>query len=423
MTPLIGEFELLPFQAQAAMRLQRRAVLVAPLGAGKTYIGLGILDAAFHRGAERALIVAPPRVLREVWAPAFNGRVPAVPWKALPLDRPAIAMLSNRAIMQNVPTTARSVARFGWRPQAVIIDEASMLSGGKHAAALRRYLKHADPDVCVAMTATPLHRGLMRAWGLYALVVPAPFGFASYTEYVRETHADVSPRHLTFPIYRPRPGALEIVAAAARPDTEVVTPSYSALPVTRATDRIALSADDRRRYKEAERAVRSASTGQLQQHGAKVGELRQLAQRCKPAAFARLMEGVSEPLLVWLNYRRDRAAVHDVAKRLDLPIKDVGDRGAVAAWNAGKLALLVANPAEAAHGLNLQAGGRAMLWLTLPWSLELYEQGVGRLARRGQKHTVHVRHLVAAGTVEEAVVSALIERRNVAKAWRAHLSV
>ena len=401
----------------------RRAVLVAPLGAGKTYIGLGVLAAAFHRNRDRALIVAPPRVLREVWAPMFTGRVPAVPWKALPLDQPSVALLSNRAIMQNVPTTGRSVARFGWRPQVVIIDEASMLSGGKHAAALRRFLKHADPDVIVAMTATPLHRGLMRAWGLYALVDPAPFGFKSYTEFVQETHVDVSPRHLAFPIHRPRPGALEIIAAAARDQTVVVEPTYEALPVTRATDWVTLSADDRRRYREAEKLVRQSSTGRMLDHGAKVNELRQLAQGSKPVAFAQLLGTIAEPLLVWLHYRRDRAEVHEVARAMGLSIKNVGDRGAVRDWNLGKLSLLVANPAEAAHGLNLQAGGRAMLWYTPPWSLELYEQGIGRLARRGQKSTVHVRHLVAKDTVEEAVMAALVERRDVADAWRNHLNV
>ena len=61
-----------------------------------------------------------------------------------------------------------------------------------------------------------------------------------------------------------------------------------------------------------------------------------------------------------------------------------------------------------------------MLWFTLPWSLELYDQAIGRLRRHGQKETVHVIHWTVKDTVEDAVREALRERRNVVQAWRAY---
>jgi hypothetical protein len=61
---------------------------------------------------------------------------------------------------------------------------------------------------------------------------------------------------------------------------------------------------------------------------------------------------------------------------------------AVARWNRGEIELLLVHPKSAGHGLNLQYGGCKIIFLSLPWSLELYEQTVGRLHRSGQEHAV-----------------------------------
>ena len=79
----------------------------------------------------------------------------------------------------------------------------------------------------------------------------------------------------------------------------------------------------------------------------------------------------------------------------------------VRGWNAGQIKLLVAHPASAGHGLNLQTGGHVMVWYGLPWSLELYQQANARLYRQGQSHGVVIHHLVSRGTVDEDIMSAL----------------
>ena len=76
-------------------------------------------------------------------------------------------------------------------------------------------------------------------------------------------------------------------------------------------------------------------------------------------------------------------------------------------WNAGKIPLLVGHPASVGHGLNLQYGGHTMVWFGLNWSLELYDQAIGRLVRQGQKYPVIVHRLLAANTLDEAVRDAL----------------
>lgn len=77
------------------------------------------------------------------------------------------------------------------------------------------------------------------------------------------------------------------------------------------------------------------------------------------------------------------------------------------AWNAGKVSMLVAHPASVGHGLNFQYGSHVMLWITLTYSRELYEQMIARLARRGQKQVIKVYRLMIPGTVDDAVAEAL----------------
>jgi SNF2 family DNA or RNA helicase len=54
-----------------------------------------------------------------------------------------------------------------------------------------------------------------------------------------------------------------------------------------------------------------------------------------------------------------------------------------------------------------------MVFLSLPWSLELYEQTVGRIHRSGQKNDVWVYVLLTNNTVDEKIWAALHDKRAV----------
>lgn len=79
-------------------------------------------------------------------------------------------------------------------------------------------------------------------------------------------------------------------------------------------------------------------------------------------------------------------------------------------WNAGKIPLLVSHPASVGHGLNFQHGSSLILWISLTYSRELYEQMIARLARRGQKNVTRVIRLMIPGTVDDAVAEALASK-------------
>ncbi len=79
----------------------------------------------------------------------------------------------------------------------------------------------------------------------------------------------------------------------------------------------------------------------------------------------------------------------------------------LAEWNAGKIQMLVSHPASVGHGLNFQYGSSILLWISLTYSREYYEQMIARLARRGQKDITRVYRLMVPGTVDDAVAEAL----------------
>jgi SNF2 family DNA or RNA helicase len=87
------------------------------------------------------------------------------------------------------------------------------------------------------------------------------------------------------------------------------------------------------------------------------------------------------------------------------------DPNAIERWNDGKVELLLAHPKSAGHGLNLQYGGSNIVFLSLPWSLELYEQTIGRLHRSGQRHDVWCYVLLTSKTIDEQIWGALQDKR------------
>lgn len=112
-----------------------------------------------------------------------------------------------------------------------------------------------------------------------------------------------------------------------------------------------------------------------------------------------------EPVLVFYSFRHDigriKRKLKDYRPRELVDSKDIDD------WNAGKIQVLLAHPAGAGHGLNLQKGGNIIVWFGLTWSLELYQQANARLHRQGQTRPVQVYHLLASGTMDEDVIKAI----------------
>jgi SNF2 family DNA or RNA helicase len=108
------------------------------------------------------------------------------------------------------------------------------------------------------------------------------------------------------------------------------------------------------------------------------------------------------PVLVAYWYKHDAERIKE-----RMPVREIRSSRDIRDWNAGKILVALIHPAGAGHGLNLQDGGSMLIWFSLTWSLELYQQTNARLYRQGQKHTVTITHIIAEGTIDEQVMLAL----------------
>jgi SNF2 family DNA or RNA helicase len=74
-------------------------------------------------------------------------------------------------------------------------------------------------------------------------------------------------------------------------------------------------------------------------------------------------------------------------------------------------------------GLNLQHGGRIVVWFGLNWNLEFYQQGNARLHRQGQTKPVTIMHIVVAGGIDEKIMNALAGKATTQSQLLEHLRV
>lgn len=127
-------------------------------------------------------------------------------------------------------------------------------------------------------------------------------------------------------------------------------------------------------------------------------------------ALAKVVREEKTPILVATIFQHEQTRIRQQfpqAKFFSDAKKADDQEKMITAWNAGKIPMLVAHPASVGHGLNFQYGSSVMLWITLTYSRELYEQMIARLARRGQENIIKVYRLMIPGTVDDAVAEAL----------------
>lgn len=123
------------------------------------------------------------------------------------------------------------------------------------------------------------------------------------------------------------------------------------------------------------------------------------------------------PILVFYRYTAERKMIQEA-----FPDSwAMTDKDVVSKWNKGHVPMLVAHPASAGHGLNLQYGGHTIVWYSPTWDLEHWDQGNKRLARQGQKHPVVIHSIMARKSVDHVVRKALAGKSVVQNDLLAHL--
>lgn len=122
-----------------------------------------------------------------------------------------------------------------------------------------------------------------------------------------------------------------------------------------------------------------------------------------------------KPVLVAYSFRHDLERITEAISIAfpSLTLRVLKDDNDVTDWNEGKINVMIAHPASAGHGLNLQFGGNILIWFGLTWSLELYLQFNKRLHRQGIEKPVTCYRIIAKDTYDEVVAAALQEKTEV----------
>jgi len=109
------------------------------------------------------------------------------------------------------------------------------------------------------------------------------------------------------------------------------------------------------------------------------------------------------PVLVLTRYKSEMSALLEA-----FPEAQAFDEARMDDWRAGKIPVWVANPASLSHGIDgIQDSCSTIVWMSLTYSLEQYEQTNARILRTGQGKAATIYRIMAAESIDWVVASAL----------------
>lgn len=409
--------------------------LFLDMGLGKTVITLSAINRLMYEmfAVQRVLVIAPKRVAEDTWSRESQkwdhlkhlklSRVLGTKEQRIrALESDADIYIINRENVKWLVDQCQAKRR--WPFDMVVIDELSSFKSSKSQRF--RALKKATPLIkrIVALTGTPTPNGLLDLWPQIYLL--------DRGERLGKTISGYRERYF---LPRQRNGYTvfnwELKEGADRAIHEKIKDiciSMSAEDYLELPERmnnvinVRLSDQEMKIYRTMEKeqiltledsdiVALSAGTvaGKLLQmaNGAvydQEGGYRIIHDR-KLEALEEIIDTTDEPVLVFYNYQHDYDRLAERLQKYFPKSLDTADD--IQDWNGGKIRILLAHPASVGHGLNIQDGGRTIIWFGLTWSLELYQQANARLYRQGQRKNVIIHHLVAAGTIDEQVMAAL----------------
>jgi SNF2 family DNA or RNA helicase len=429
-----------PYQDEAADFLYERdrAMILAPVGAGKTAITLTAMQAMLANGvAKRFLVLAPKRVCTDVWPVEQPKWAPATPVAvAVGTPKERLAALRSKAQIvvsnyDNIQWLAEQALDF----DGIVFDELTRLKNPS-GTRFKALLKVLEPmTIRWGLTGSFTSNGLEDVFGQCKIVDQTLLG-RSKGAFMQQYFVLINKE---FGEWAPRVGALANVMARIKPATYVLDAGdyKDKLPPLHVIE-VRCDMPDRKPYEKmkADFMVEFPDAKAVAANGGVVtGKLQQMASGFvydtrKEASetpgkfivtqtpvwfsahkFDRLEELLNENqranTIIAYTYQEELAEL----KRRYPHAQTLDDRDAIQRWNVGQIELLLVHPKSAGHGLNLQFGGCHMVFLSLPWSLELYEQVIGRLHRSGQAHSVWVYVMMTNKTVDEKIWGALHDKR------------
>ena len=428
------KFQPHPYQSVAIKQILAHTHygLLLDMGLGKTVSTLMAIESLIYDRLEvkKVLLIAPKKVAESTWsqeaskwAQTRNLRISQVLGSVN--DREQALQADADIYVMNRENVIWLCDKYKGKPlpfDMLVIDESSSFKNpqAKRFKALKRHTF----DRVVLLTGTPAPNTLMDLWPQIYLLDKGERLGRTITEYRRRYfRPDKTNGHVVFS-YALNPGAdSQIYGRITDICMSLKAKDYLTLP-----DRIdnvievVMSDSEKEKYKTMEKehvlglgqeneisALNAASVANklLQMANGYVYDDEGNLVHIHDQKIDRLKELVDvnegKPMLVFYNYKHDLAAIKEAFPKAT----ELSDDNDVADWNNGKIQMLLAHPASAGYGLNLQAGGHIIVWYGLTWSLEQYQQANARLHRQGQTEPVIVHHLVTKGTMDEQVMRSL----------------
>ena len=401
-----------------------RAMVLAPVGAGKTAITLTAMqDMIDHKYVSRWLILAPKRVCTSVWPveqPKWAPKLKLAIAVGTPKQRAAAFASDANVVVMNYDNLQSTQSLEGF--DGIVFDELTRLKNPS-GARFKALLKMLDKvNVRWGLTGSFTSNGLEDVFGQCKIVDQKILG-RSKGAFLQQHFILLNK---DFNTWVPRPGALQVVMKTIAPVTYLLDAGEykDKLPPLH-TIEMRCDIPDRQPYEKMKKDfVVTLGDTQIEAVTAAVvtTKLQQMASgfiydsESTPTWFSThkfdlldelIEENQHANTLIVYNYKEELAEL----KRRYPAAVTLDDATAIERWNKGEIEMLLIHPKSAGHGLNLQYGGNKIIFLSLPWSLELFEQTVGRLHRSGQKHDVWCYVMLTNKTIDERIWAALHDKR------------
>ena len=407
------------------------SALFLDCGLGKTITTLTAINELMYDSFEisKVLIIAPLRVAQSTWKDEIEK------WDHLNLLRYSIAVGDEKerlkALKQKSDIYIINRENVDWLVtksgidfnfDMLIIDELSSFKS--HTSKRFKSLLKIRPyfERVVGLTGTPSSNGLMDLWAEFRVLDLGERLGRYITHYRNEYFLPDKRNGAVIFSYKPQINAEErIYRRLADMTISMKSTEYLKMPELILNDlEINLDEEDQIKYKKFKKemvmtiqekeidAINAASlsnkliqlaNGSIYDEDKKFYEV----HNKKLDKLEEIIESANgKPVLVAYWFKADKERIEKRFK-----VREIKTADDIKQWNKGMINLALIHPASAGHGLNIQSGGSTLVWFSLTWSLELYQQTNARLYRQGQKDTVVIHHLITKNTIDEDIMKSL----------------
>ena len=388
------------------------------MGVGKTACSLTAFVKLHKVKVKKLLVIAPLKVVKTVWAKeieswehtkhlTYSVCVGTAKQRLKALSRDVDVYIINQESI--VWMYNEGFKKYGM----IVVDESQ---GFKNYASLKfKSLKKFTSRYMVLLTGTPIPNGYMDVWSQQFLLDRGKLLEVNITKYRRKYFYKDDYRYICT-----RPD--EIGRLLRGSWISMKSEDYLELP-DKIINCVSVEIDNLKEYKKfADNFIIEINDKKLVATS-KATLANKLLQYCNGAVYQEdggfveihsnkldaletiINDHSDESILVAFNFKCDESRIKARFKNATtLTSKNV--ETVVKQWNDKKVPLLLCQ-CSTAKGLNLQHGGRIIVWFGLTWNMESYQQFNARLYRQGQLKPVVIYHLVASSCKDEEVLKAL----------------